>query len=102
MIILAKRPKDHKNAVIATVNFVTTVMADYKPHEIYKREPSFKPIHKYIAPEAKFDGKTTQSSAFKPWPTEIRQKPTWAKKPVYVPTKLNYTKTSSYQVLIPQ
>lgn len=85
----SKAPSTHiavpgRRLQYAPFNGLTTFMADYVKHPYAPPQPICKPPssnnHYDLGP---FDGRTTQSIAYKAWPVIPFEKPTWAIKPQY-------------------
>jgi len=78
---------------------ITTFTADFKPHYNVSRCTSCRPPesnHQFN--DAPFEGKTTQSMAFKAWPVSALEKPLWAIKPEYKRPPVGMLLDSTYMV----
>lgn len=76
--------KPSKNIRFAPFNGVTTFTADYVKFPYAPRQPLCKPPSSEKPYDlGPFDGRTTQSLAYKSWPVFPLETPPWAVKPVY-------------------
>lgn len=62
---------------------ISTAMADFRKPEGFEKPEPCKPSVTNHFFTAKFDGRTTSSMAYKPFPVKRYELPIWAKKPVY-------------------
>ncbi|KAK3094813.1 hypothetical protein FSP39_006524 [Pinctada imbricata] len=61
-------------------------MDDYPKHPAVTKQPPCKPppsSNHMVSEKGAFDGRTTQSIAYKAWPVSMPEKPKWAIKPEY-------------------
>lgn len=80
----AEVPKEDVKEPDVPPGLITTFTADFRPHYNVKRRTNCKPTESgYHFIDAPFDGKTTQGTAYKPWPVAFPEKPQWARKPEY-------------------
>lgn len=100
----SKAPSTHiavpgRRLQYAPFNGLTTFMADYVKHPYAPPQPICKPPssnnHYDLGP---FDGRTTQSIAYKAWPVIPFEKPTWAIKPQYQRPRGGMPFDSTYMV----
>ncbi|XP_033126517.1 stabilizer of axonemal microtubules 1-like [Anneissia japonica] len=76
----------------------TTFRRDFPEHKNHKREQSYKPRALYVENETKFDGQTTQRSAYKAWAVQPKAYVPWAEKNKTGPyIKSKFMNVTSYQ-----